>query len=87
MVIITDIPDSQREWVQWIGRTARQDKNGQISVLLNRQDEFLSQNEDLFSSGTKQNPDVIGDLMSKRNELVQEKLKGFQRSLETGSRL
>jgi hypothetical protein len=87
MVIITDIPDSQREWVQWIGRTARQDKNGQISVLLNRQDEFLSQNEDLFSPGTKQNPDVIGDLMSKRNELVQEKLKGFQRSLETGSRL
>ena len=45
MVIITSIPDSQREWVQWIGRTARQDKNGQISVLLHKEQDLIQKSD------------------------------------------
>jgi superfamily II DNA/RNA helicase len=38
MVIVTTIPDSLREWVQWKGRTARQDSPGQYGVLLCSED-------------------------------------------------
>ena len=36
LVIATSIPD-EREWIQWKGRTARQDRPGQFYVLLNKQ--------------------------------------------------
>ena len=35
LVIATSIPD-EREWIQWRGRTARQDRPGQYHVVLNR---------------------------------------------------
>ena len=35
-VIATSVPD-EREWIQWRGRTARQDRPGQFHVVLNRQ--------------------------------------------------
>ena len=34
LVIATSIPD-EREWIQWKGRTARQDRPGQFYVILN----------------------------------------------------
>lgn len=34
LVIATSIPD-KREWIQWKGRTARQDRPGQFQVVLN----------------------------------------------------
>ena len=36
LVIATSVPD-EREWIQWRGRTARQDRPGQFYVLLDRQ--------------------------------------------------
>eukprot|EP00966_Prymnesium_polylepis_P163189 3771580-Prymnesium_polylepis.1 len=36
LVIATSIPD-EREWIQWVGRTARQDRPGQFYVVLNQQ--------------------------------------------------
>lgn len=39
MLILTQIPESRREWMQWLGRTARQDKRGQWALILNDQDE------------------------------------------------
>jgi hypothetical protein len=38
LLILTQIPESQREWVQWLGRTARQDKKGQWALILNSED-------------------------------------------------
>lgn len=38
LVIATSIPDT-REWTQWKGRTARQDKKGQYLVVLSEQSE------------------------------------------------
>jgi len=37
LVIATSIPD-EREWIQWKGRTARQDLNGAYYVILSRND-------------------------------------------------
>ena len=36
LVIATSVPD-EREWIQWRGRTARQDRPGQFHVVLSRQ--------------------------------------------------
>ena len=38
LVIATSIPDA-REWTQWKGRTARQDRPGQYMVVLSEQEE------------------------------------------------
>lgn len=37
LVIATSVPD-KREWIQWKGRTARQDKRGQFAVILSEED-------------------------------------------------
>ena len=41
LVIATSVPDT-REWIQWKGRTARQDKNGQYIVVLSQTDPAFS---------------------------------------------
>ena len=38
LVVATSIPDA-REWAQWRGRTARQDRPGQYLVVLSAEDE------------------------------------------------
>lgn len=38
-LILTFVPWSEREWIQFIGRTGRQDHAGQYAVFLNTQDE------------------------------------------------
>ena len=38
-VIITSIPTSRREWLQWLGRTARKDCKGQYAVVLCEKDQ------------------------------------------------
>ena len=38
LVIVTMIPESERDWIQWIGRTARNDRKGQYAVILNEKD-------------------------------------------------
>lgn len=45
MVVMTSIPDSEREWVQWKGRTARQDRAGQYKVILNQHDDVFSKGD------------------------------------------
>lgn len=42
LVIATSIPD-EREWIQWRGRTARQDRPGQFFVVLDKQGKPFSQ--------------------------------------------
>lgn len=39
MLILTWVPWSEREWIQFLGRTGRQDHAGQYAVLLNAEDE------------------------------------------------
>ena len=37
LVIATFIPESERDWIQWKGRTARSDNKGQYAVMLRRE--------------------------------------------------
>ena len=49
LVIATSVPD-EREWTQWKGRTARQDKSGQYMVILRSDDPCVKR---LASNGFK----------------------------------
>lgn len=46
IVIATSVPD-EREWIQWRGRTARQDRPGQFHIVLNREAPPLSRSSGL----------------------------------------
>mmetsp|Transcript_55153 Transcript_55153/g.146336 ORF Transcript_55153/g.146336 Transcript_55153/m.146336 type:complete len:638 (+) Transcript_55153:396-2309(+) len=46
LVIATSVPN-KREWIQWIGRTARQDRPGQYHVVLNMDSPLFQQNSKL----------------------------------------
>ena len=52
LVIATSIPD-EREWIQWKGRTARQDRPGQFYVVLNQSVKPFAGNKDLLSKVKK----------------------------------
>lgn len=46
LVIALSIPQSEREFVQWKGRTARSDRQGQYALILNAEDAPLKGNKD-----------------------------------------
>ena len=88
MVIITSIPDSQREWVQWNGRTARQDKNGQISVLLHKEQDLIAKNlDEINEDRVRQDPEIIAPLLEKLDTDVKKKLAKYKDTLVKGSRI
>lgn len=94
LVILTSIPNSARDFRQWIGRTGRKDNKGQYSVILNRQDELLANNSfildehQLMENGTKTphqyDVDVIGKLLSKQDEKQKLKLQGLKEKINRG---
>jgi hypothetical protein len=47
LVIMGGIPLSEREWVQWKGRTTRNDRRGQYAVVLNASDKFIADKPEL----------------------------------------
>ena len=102
MLIMTNIPDNGREWIQWIGRTARQDQKGQYAVVLSRQEDFItkcigngrhactSEIKTLLSSRQTEKEKakkVIDALLEKRNDGMAEMLSDFEDSVQQGSRL
>ncbi len=56
LVIMTCMPQSDREWVQWKGRTARSDRAGQYAVILSEEDEFLTANAGLIKASILPDP-------------------------------
>ncbi|KAL1523443.1 hypothetical protein AB1Y20_018383 [Prymnesium parvum] len=56
LVIATSIPDT-REWIQWKGRTARQDRPGQFYVVLPADGEMFAKH-----------PSLLAELMSKSDD-------------------
>eukprot|EP00056_Hartaetosiga_gracilis_P013728 m.229979 g.229979 ORF g.229979 m.229979 type:complete len:1784 (-) comp13889_c0_seq1:72-5423(-) len=90
LVIITHIPDSNREWVQWKGRTARQDRNGQLLLVLDKSDEFLSKNLSLvskFSGGEVSKEEFVHLLLEKRNENLRRVLADYSENQTKGMML
>merc|ERR1712048_1189537 len=51
LVILTWVPWSEREWIQFLGRTGRQDRNGQHAVLLNGKDQQVQLAQPLQQPG------------------------------------
>ena len=79
LVIMMQVPDSKREWVQWRGRTARQDRRGQLALILHRNDSFLAEHGGLVDAF------LNGELTSAKlqERLLDERNAGAQRKLET----
>jgi len=52
LVIATTVPDT-REWIQWKGRTARQDRPGQFVVVLSKSDDPFQRDRQYMSEFKK----------------------------------
>jgi len=90
LVIATSIPD-EREWIQWRGRTARQDRPGQFYVILNKEakpfDEpkhkrLAARIEKVASEDQK-----IEDLLDVADEGIGDRLKTFEGEQAAGEKL
>jgi superfamily II DNA/RNA helicase len=98
LVIATSIPD-EREWIQWKGRTARQDRPGQFYVILAQDNKVFTNNKELLnkvkkakheSGDLKGQPDHdarIEVLLDAADEGIGSKLKEYGGEQATGEKL
>jgi len=98
LVIATSIPD-EREWIQWKGRTARQDRPGQFYVILDQTAKPFVGNRELInkvkaakhvSGDLKGQPDHdarIEVLLDAADEGIGTKLKEFANEQASGEKL
>ncbi|EGD74278.1 hypothetical protein PTSG_06287 [Salpingoeca rosetta] len=87
LVIITHIPDSYREWVQWKGRTARQDRNGQLALILNSEEEFMRgqrQTVTQFTNGEIDRDEFVRQLLRERNVQMKTQLDKYADQQRSG---
>jgi hypothetical protein len=94
MVICTAIPDSQREWTQWVGRTARSDREGQYAVVLLRTEKLVDSCKDALVqhqisplTPNRYRSTVIDLLLGERDKAIKVLLDGMAHDLEIGKRL
>eukprot|EP00041_Stephanoeca_diplocostata_P038646 m.1538634 g.1538634 ORF g.1538634 m.1538634 type:complete len:1613 (+) comp25245_c0_seq64:367-5205(+) len=89
LVIMASVPDSLREWEQWVGRTKRQDHKGQYALILNEDTPPLKGNSELIE--LSRSPETISAFIEGARKLTngqaKDKLRQFKHSLETGNRL
>lgn len=91
-VIVTSIPASEREWIQWKGRTARKDNSGQYAVVLSKEDETIKNSPHLLENaqhhediGTDRYLEkVIDRIIESRKEQENEKLKKMNEDIHIG---
>jgi hypothetical protein len=99
LVIATSIPD-EREWIQWKGRTARQDKPGQFYVILDQTAKPFSEpkHKSLASKlralasnppkdGTPAATAMVEQLLDVADEGIGDRLKKFEGEQATGEKL
>jgi superfamily II DNA/RNA helicase len=88
-VIITTFPDSEREWVQWIGRTARNDRKGQYAVILSKETTEIGKIDlkKFFKSENKYDSLIIGALAKAGDETITEKLEKNRDEVKVGQRM
>ena len=88
LVIATSVPD-EREWIQWRGRTARQDKPGQFYVILNAKGAPFDSHKGLASK-LKKEADMdarIEMMLDVADEGIGGRLKEFAESQAKGEKL
>ena len=87
LVVATSIPD-EREWIQWRGRTARQDRPGQFYVILNQKAKPFSEKPKLEAKLKKLTDDQkIEVLLEVADEGIGEKLKMYEGEQAAGEKL
>ena len=90
LVIATSIPD-EREWIQWKGRTARQDRPGQFYVLLDQTAKpFTEPNQRrLATKITKMTSEdaKIEELLDVADDGIGDRLKQFEGEQASGEKL
>mmetsp|Transcript_81068 Transcript_81068/g.216527 ORF Transcript_81068/g.216527 Transcript_81068/m.216527 type:complete len:616 (-) Transcript_81068:164-2011(-) len=84
LLIITAVPRVQRDWVQYLGRTGRQDNHGQWSVVLNRLDYKNDEEKhgQRLESGT-----AVETILNWGNVSSKEQLAGLQHDYHRGTRM
>eukprot|EP00929_Paragymnodinium_shiwhaense_P073821 TRINITY_DN37715_c0_g1_i1.p1 TRINITY_DN37715_c0_g1~~TRINITY_DN37715_c0_g1_i1.p1 ORF type:complete len:2022 (-),score=662.37 TRINITY_DN37715_c0_g1_i1:112-6177(-) len=80
------VPTSQRDWTQFLGRTARQDRRGQFCTVLNAADytEMASKvNQELPKSGMK----VVETILDWSDKAIARKIRASAALYNTGLRM
>ena len=85
LVIATSVPD-EREWIQWRGRTARQDRPGQFHVVLSRQAPPLVERAGLAEQllGMASHEQRLSRLLEIADESIGATLKRYELDQELG---
>jgi len=89
LVVATSIPD-EREWIQWRGRTARQDRPGQFYVILSKQNKPFNdpKHKRLPLKLEKLSEDEkIEELLDVADEGIGDRLKAFEGEQACGEKL
>jgi len=88
LVVATTVPD-EREWIQWRGRTARQDKPGQYQVVLNRRAEPFASNPSLADqvASMRSGDERLARLLEVQDETIGATLKKYQLDQELGEQI
>lgn len=85
LVIATSIPD-EREWIQWKGRTGRQDRPGQYHVVLDRRAPPFTEHGGLADAvASLASPEErLARLLQVQDEAIGATLKKYERDQELG---
>jgi len=98
LVIATSVPD-EREWIQWKGRTARQDRPGQYLVVLNTRAKPFEGNKELLKKvrgatikegelkGQPDHEQRVELLLSAADEGIGDKLREYAAEQAAGEQL
>ena len=87
-VIMTSIPNSEREWTQWIGRTARNDRKGQYLLVLKMPLSDVCDYQDVRHNGTsKYNPSLITAILESADEETRNRLLQLKETINIGKLL
>jgi len=80
LLILTWVPWSEREWIQFLGRTGRQDHAGQYATLMNAQDDKIK----AIKYTEKDGDQLIGMIMKKGDEETAKVLQANEEKIRVG---
>mmetsp|Transcript_49288 Transcript_49288/g.107270 ORF Transcript_49288/g.107270 Transcript_49288/m.107270 type:complete len:1299 (-) Transcript_49288:82-3978(-) len=84
LLIIQEVPKQARDWAQYLGRTARQDRHGQWMAVLNRQ---AYAEEQRISQKNLQPEDAVQTILGWGNQETQSKVAEIHEQYHRGLRL
>jgi hypothetical protein len=95
LVIATGFPVSEREWVQWLGRTARNDRKGQYGVVLQRSEPPIKDDAgllDKYRAGDGMRAEaytsaLVDELLRMRDKECMTKLETLSHQCQVGMRM